>query len=115
MEKKITFKDVWKHPFKSDGWGYIWDADNIMVFSFEDDVDEEFQKDFTNLLNDQPGEKINAPLEIKDGCDLYMYNEVYVGSFRGWGHLIGGLRLSEEEAAKIQDDFIEWCLTKIKE
>lgn len=124
METKITFKDVWKAPFKYDDWSYIWDSNNVMVFTFNDYVctkkvngeliwDNSFCYNFVNLLNDKPGEKLSN-LEIRDECDLYMNGEE-LGCFRGWGHLTGtgGLNLDYKEAAKVQDDFIKWCIKKL--
>ena len=114
MEKKISFKDVWKGPFKYDGWSYIWASNNVMAFMFDDNIDDSFCFNFAKLLSDKSNEKISSKLEIRDGCDLYM-DDVYIGCFRGWGHLCGNLNLTLEEAEKIQDDFINDCLKKIKE
>lgn len=121
---KVNFKEVWKLPFKYDEWGYIWTSEREMVFTFDDSViekkvngvikmDNTFAYNFTNLLNGKDGEKISG-LEVKDGCDLYMDGK-YIGCFRGWGHLtgIGGLNLSDEDAAEVQDEFIADCLTKL--
>ena len=125
MKNNFTFTDAWKAPFWYDDWCYIFDKDNTMVFTFEDNVcvkkvndelvwDNSFCYNFTNLLNDKDGEKLSN-LEIKDGCDLYMDGK-YIGCFRGWGHLTspGGLDLSYDDAAKLQDEFIEWCLNKLR-
>lgn len=49
-----------------------------------------------------------------DGCELTI-NECLI-RIRGWGYLIriGGLRLKPEEAAKVQDEFINYIVNKIK-
>lgn len=111
--------DVWFPPFRTDLYGWIYDKNNEPVFSFEIPTSEEEDLEFVgmarnivNILNGKEGEKY-AGLSIKDGCDLYQENRL-IGSFRGWGHLTGRLNLSCEEAARVQDEFIEFCLEKIK-
>lgn len=112
----MNWTDVWHGPFKYDHYGYVWDRDNVMVFTVED-LTEENDKDMQNLCNNIVSvlnkESINHKydnLEIKDGCDLYMNNEI-VGSFRGWGHLTGGLKLSIDEAIKLQDGLINYVMS----
>ena len=48
---------------------------------------------------------------MKDDIEFYYDNE-FVFTIRGWGHLTspGGLHLSEIEAEKTQDDFALWIL-----
>lgn len=116
----MNWTDIWKGPFKNDHYGYIWDNENTMVFTVDDLTEENdkwmnsFCNNIVNVLNgNEPTEKY-AGLEIKDGCDLYINDEM-IGYFRGWGHLTGGLKLTGEEAVKLQDSLIEFVLNKISE
>ena len=125
---KVDYNKVWVRPFKFDDCSYVWDKNNVMVFTFEDDILVKNGEDgkpvwnsepgyrFAALLNEAPGIEKFSGLEIKDGCDLYMDGKL-IGYFRGWGHLTGtgGLNLSEKEAAEIQDEFIADCLSKLQE
>lgn len=116
----MTWKDVWKPPYKYDMWGWIWAKDDVPVFTFECPESEEedkqnsiMGKEFAKALNNEDHIKYKD-LEIRDGCDLYQ-REKLIGSFRGWGHLTGGLDLSCEEAAKIQDELVEEFMRSMKQ
>ncbi len=118
--EKITWVNIWQAPFKNDRYGYVWAKDGVMVFT-ADDLTEENDKfintladDIASVLNGNLSSQKYSNLEIKDGCDLYMNGEI-LGSFRGWGHLTGGLKLPTETAARLQDEMIEFVLSKIKE
>ena len=114
----MKWTKVWKPPFKTDGYGYVWDRDNVMTFSADDlteENDKEIQdlcKDIVAVLNGGKPEKTWSGLSIKDGCDLYRGEEL-LGSFRGWGHLTGGLKLNCYEAAQVQDQLIKEVLIAI--
>lgn len=114
----MKWTDVWKPPFKTDHYGYVWDRDNVMTFSVNDltkENDIEMQHlcaDIVTALNGGTLENRWDGLYVKEGCDLYKGEEC-LGSFRGWGHLTGGLKLSGYEAAKVQDQLIKHVLTKL--
>jgi len=119
-----SWKDIWQPPFWYDHYGYIWDKNNTMVFTVDDLTEENdiwmqrFCKNIVKALNGEECFKYPG-LYIKDGCDLYQddkevnQGEVPIGSFRGWGHLTGGLKLSCKDAAKYQDEMINFVLSKI--
>ena len=114
----MEWTDVWKPPFWTDHYGYVWDKDNVMTFTAEDlspENDKEIRelcRDIVAALNgEQPG-RVWTGLYVQDGCDLYR-NNILLGSFRGWGHLTGGLKLSGYEAAKVQDQLIIHVLRKL--
>lgn len=114
----MKWTDVWKPPFKTDHYGYVWDRDNVMTFSVNDlteENDSDMQclcADIVTALNGGTLENRWDGLYVKEGCDLYKGEEC-LGSFRGWGHLTGGLNLSGYEAAKVQDQLIKHVLTKL--
>ena len=113
----MKWTDIWRVPFKYDNYGYIWDRDNEMTFTVTDLTEEneqwmqEFCDNMVNALNGEECKKYPG-LNIKDGCDLYNGEEL-IGSFRGWGHLIGGLKMKPEKAAAVQDEMIEYVMSKI--
>lgn len=114
----MNWTEVWHGPFKTDHYGYVWDRDNVMTFSVNDlteENDAEMQRlcaDIVTALNSGTLENHWDGLYVKEGCDLYK-GEEFLGSFRGWGHLTGGLKLSGYEAAKVQDQLIKHVLTKL--
>jgi len=113
-----SWKDIWKGPFWSDDYGWVYDKDNTPVFT-ADDLTEENDK-FINTLTDDIAAVLNGKeanqkyngFEIKDGCDIYL-SDVCIGYFGGWWHMCGGLKLSSEEACKYQDKLIEFVINKL--
>lgn len=115
----MKWTDIWQKPFRHDNYGYVWDKDNVMTFSVENLTEEndKFIQDFCgNLVKVLNGEECQkyASLHVENGCDLYQ-GETLIGSFRGWGNLIGGLKMKLEEAAAVQDDLIGYVMNKIGE
>ena len=117
--KNISLKwtDIWRAPFRYDHYGYIWDSNNVMTFTINDLTEEndqwiqEFCDNMVKALNDEECKQYPG-LNVKDGCDLYKGEEL-IGFFGGWGHLTGGLKMSSEEAAAIQDEMIEFVMSKM--
>ena len=110
------FRKYYKLPFRYDKFGWIYDMDDTPVFSFElddDDVTDEMAINISNLIINGTGELVSG-LHIEDGCDLFQ-GDVYLGSFRGWGNLTSPAccGLSCEDACKVQDNFIEYCMARI--
>ena len=113
----MKWTDVWRTPFRYDNDGYIWDSGNVMTFNVDDlteENDQWMQEFCDNMVKALNGEECKQypGLNIKDGCDLYKGEEL-IGSFRGWGHLIGELKMKPEEAATVQDEMIEYIMSKI--
>ena len=111
----MKWTNIWHGPFKHDHYGYVWDKDNVMVFSVDDLTEEndrqmqEFCADLVAVLNGEEPSRRYSNLVVRDGCDVY-HRGLLVGSFRGWGHLTGGLKLSTYEAAEVQDELIVHAL-----
>jgi GH24 family phage-related lysozyme (muramidase) len=59
-------------------------------------------------LNGDSSIKFKKKFELEE-IEFYYDNE-FVFTIRGWGHLTGVLKLSEIEAEKTQDDFALWIL-----
>lgn len=127
MKKELPkFSDVWQAPFKYD-YGYVYSSNGVMAFTFADcyrfvkkgdeiiieEENNEFVKRFMALLNGEEAEKFEG-FKV-DAAELYDENDEIIGSFRGWGYLIGtgGLKLKRNDAADVQDEFINDCLKKL--
>ena len=114
----MNWTDVWKPPFKTDHYGYVWDRDNVMTFSVDNLTKENNKEmralcdDIVSVLNGESPKRKWERLSIQDGCDLYRGDEL-LGSFRGWGHLTGGLKLNNHQAAQVQDQLIREVLIAI--
>ena len=113
----MKWTDIWKAPFRYDNYGYIWYSCNVMTFTVDfltsenDQWMQEFCDNMVKALNGEECKKYPG-LNIKNSCDLYMGEEL-IGTFRGWGHLIGGLKMKPEQAAAVQDEMIEFVMSKI--
>lgn len=114
-KKDLTFKDVYQLPLREDEFGmcYIWSANNVMTFNklFSN---EEIITELLAIINGESNKKVHQDVTYDDGfikiagCPIFL--------LRGWGHLTGcgALNLPAEKAAKIQDDFGNWVVNKLK-
>ena len=113
----MKWTDIWRTPFEYDNYGYIWANNNVMTFTVTNltEKNEQWMQEFCdNMVKALNGEECRKypGLNIKDGCDRYKGEEL-IGSFRGWGHLIGGLKMNQAKAAVVQDEMIEYIMSKI--
>lgn len=121
----MDFKKVYKLPLeKHEGTDKVFHANGHMAFDFlrrykngDEDVlhvAEESQKKIINILNGDDSQSIEHPLKHEDGYILIQKDDKWykIMLIRGWGYLIGtgGLNLSADKAAKIQDDFGNWIV-----
>ena len=83
-----------------------------MTLTFDIDYCEEDKRDVilkvVKKLNGDSSIKFKKKFELEE-IEFYYDNE-FVFTIRGWGHLTGVLKLSEIEAEKTQDDFALWIL-----
>ena len=113
---KKNFKDIYKLPLSvCDSHVYVWTENGVMAFNnligFAE-LDVAYLNDLVAAINgDEPG-VYNA--EVKDGRILVDGKKVLLA--RGWGHLTGGgaLNLPSDVAAKLQDDFIAFCVSQLR-
>jgi len=124
----MNFKEAFQFPLKA-YHGKVFSNDNRMAFDFAHQFlchDEPFvklsiesQERIVELINGI-GSKPKTVLDLS-----YENGSIYVTIdsvkkvmlvMRGWGYLtgIGGLRLDVEAAVKIQDEFAEYIITKLK-
>jgi hypothetical protein len=110
----MDWRKVYKLPFKYDDYNYVcvWADNGTMTLTFDIDYCEENKRDIimkvVNKLNGDSSIKFKKKFELEE-IEFYYDNE-FVFTIRGWGHLTGVLKLSEIEAEKTQDDFALWIL-----
>lgn len=122
----MSFKEFYKFPFHLDEFGnrvFTEEGEDAFDF-FEPSHNVEFyqltldeQDAFITCLNSE-----NVHFVIEEASYIYRagvicivinnkaYNFIQI---RGWGHLIGGLKVSFEEAKKIQDEFAHFIITRL--
>lgn len=92
----------------------VWDSDDNRAFDFCFD-DKETQKKIVNKLNGKESKSIDNELSFEDG---FVYADgIKLLFIRSWGRLTGtggGLGLSPEKAAEIQDGFCQWIIDTLK-
>ena len=114
----MQWTDIWHTPFRYDGFGYIWDKDNVMTFTVdmltnENNLEmEEFCCNIVAALNGNGQVKKYPNLHIENGCDIFNGDEL-IGYFRGWGYLTGVLDLTKEQACEMQDQLIQYVMERI--
>lgn len=110
----ITFKDVYKPPFRVDEFCPInvRSSNNVMTFTYfrynQDDL-----KEMVAILNGESEKRITDNVRYENTV-IYI-DDCPVLRVRGWGHLTGcgAMNLPVEVAVKIQDDFGEWVVNKL--
>lgn len=104
--KTMTFKEAYPSPFHHDSV-YVWCSDCNMAFTVLTE-DEKLLDDICQKLNGDS--TINIQGVTVDDCYICINNKPVL-MVRGWGHLtgVGGLHLDPREAAKIQDEFLQWA------
>lgn len=117
----MDFKDIFKAPYSTDDYGlYVFDKeDNICLDYYSDRIDynPDITKQLCSLLNGESDtfeHKIKEYVKNANDCFIILENSDVI-TVRGWGYLTGVLKLSNKDAAKIQDDFLDWVINKIKE
>lgn len=111
----MDWRMVWKLPLVADRMGYAYDSEGVMALTAEGYEDEDM-KMIADVVAAVNGEKEfeNKGGWTADGCDIFHNNQPKF-CVRGWGELTspGCCNLSNEEAAKTQDGFINFILEKL--
>lgn len=119
----MDFKQYYKFPLKTP-WDYsikVFTNDNHMAFDWLYNISNEIKSDILDCIN---GKNILfstiKDFRLDNGviyCKLLDENkEIPLLRIRGWGMLIGtgGYNLDDETAMKIQDNFANYCLKRLK-
>lgn len=119
MDKELTFKDFYKTPFKRSMNGlYVKSDNNIATFIGGSENADIHLNNIVEILN---GNKFAYKYDKNDVSIVdktkIVINQKEIIIVRGWGSLIGcnGFGLKPKEAAKVQDDFIQWVVDMITE
>ena len=111
-KKPKSWEEYYELPIKYD-YGYGFCKNNTMALTFNHDLPDEDCEKIVDVINGKSEMKINGLAQIQN--DFYQDGEL-IFFIRGWGGLIGigGHNMSEDEAVKIQDGFIEYVFNKLK-
>lgn len=79
-------------------------------------IPQESKQLIIDILNDRTDKYVNREVKYDEAGQISI-DGINVILLRGWGHLTGcdALNLPGHEAAKIQDDFGEWIVKKLKQ
>ena len=113
MKKQVTWEEVYKLPLVYDGYNYAWSNNDNMALMFEFGLSNEDCQRIVNILNDKAEGNIE---NLTHDAHEFFADGQYIFCVRGWGFLtgIGGLNLSQEKAAELQDGFINFIYEKLK-
>ena len=116
MKENLTFKDVYAPPFKVGEFNiYGFSANGTKTFTAFGDKAQAHMLHVIGLLNGELTGKYDKADVVADKSKLYVKGNLIM--VRGWGKLTGsGLgcyKLNPTDAAKIQDDFIQWVIDTI--
>lgn len=111
---EISFKEVYQLPLHIDDLCpiYVYSANEVMTFNILTD-DKDKVKEVLDALNGKSNKRYNN-VEYADEHILVDGKPIFL--IRGWGHLtgVGTLSLPCETAVKIQNDFCNWVVRKLK-
>lgn len=116
----IDFKDYFKFPLIVGPYCgiYVWDSNHTTTFNYlnsqallNDDLSE--LTDIVDAINGNAPGKFNA--EICDNMIISIDGERKL-IIRGWGKLIGigGYHLSNDDAEKVQQQMLEYCVKMLR-
>ena len=107
----MTFSEFYEAPFWTDGV-FLWSNNGnmaLMASDLSDNSDSLLQRTCEILNGAAKPQKVPS-LKYR-GPDILLNNKPFL-IIRGWGSL-KALGLSEEDAAKIQDEFGAWVIDKL--
>lgn len=116
---KNKSKKIYTSPFENlcSNQVFCGPEGNKHAFDFDKKVTAVQKSKIIKILN---GENLKIlkfkPELLKNTYDSFItYKDEKFISIRGWGYLTGLLKISEEKAVKIQDDFAEWIINRLVE
>jgi hypothetical protein len=120
----MHFKKPFKLPLENSGYGKVFTKDYHMAFDFPSKflypeaffINKDDQQKVVDLINGKYKDSSDKSFtyDKEQGVILCEGKEFII--IRGWGYLTGGggLSLEAEKASKIQDDFAEFIISRIK-
>lgn len=110
-----VFEKAFHPPFRVDKMiNWVYDDNNNFCFQFVVDLDEKQCEQFEKVINKEITPNNFNTYTHKGGMVKLNGNDIIL--IRGWGYLTGtgGLNLSGEEAAAIQDDLADYIVETLK-
>ena len=118
MNKELTFKDIYMPPFYVGAckiYGYSKNGEK--AFTAFGDAAQAHMTHIISLLNGEKLEKYKKEDISIEKDKLYVKNAIIL--IRGWGKLTGTgegcYHIAPTDAAKLQDEFIQWVVDMITE
>lgn len=112
----MKFDEIYKPPFH-DFFGIgVKTKEGVRCFDWMVKMPQESKQLIIDILNSRTDKSVKREVKY-DPSGQVSIDGIKVMLIRGWGHLTGGgaLNLPYREAAKIQDDFGEWIVKKLKQ
>lgn len=112
----MKFDEIYKSPFH-DFFGIgVETKEGVQCFDWMVKMPQESKQLILDILNSRTDKSVKREIKYSPSGQVTI-DGINVILIRGWGHLTGrgALNLSPEEAAKIQDDFGEWIVKKLKQ
>ena len=101
-------KEYFHFPLMMDPMGcYVYDAENQIVFSTPNFVDD--QRDLICRVVDVLNGDLNIVMKAHYSDEILHVKDIPLLLIRGWGYLTGTCRLTNQQAAGVQDDFGALC------
>lgn len=112
----MKFDEIYKPPFH-DFFGIgVKTKEGVRCFDWMVEMPQESKQLIVDILNGRTDKSVKREVKYSQSGQVTI-DGINVMLIRGWGHLTGGgaLNLPYREAAKIQDDFGEWIVKKLKQ
>ena len=112
----MTFDEIYKPPFHDFAGIGVNTKEGVRCFDWMVKIPQESKQLIIDILNDRTDKYVNREVKYDEAGQISI-DGINVILLRGWGHLTGcdALNLPGHEAAKIQDDFGEWIVKKLKQ
>lgn len=113
-KKEYRFDEIFKPPFITDGMCFVYAQGDYDITCLDFDArsfdDFETVKKVVATMNGGTGHNLAVDYVKRDNQEFGINGLKF--TVRGWGYLTGSgaKRLSDENAAKIQDDFMDWII-----
>lgn len=112
----MKFDEIYKSPFHDNFGIGVNTKEGVRCFDWMVKIPQESKQLILDILNGRTDKFVKREVKY-DPSGQVSIDGIKVILIRGWGHLTGGgaLNLPYREAAKIQDDFGEWIVKKLKQ
>lgn len=112
----MKFDEIYKLPFHDNFGAWVSTRGGMRCFDWMVKMPQESKQIIVDILNGMTDKSVKREVKY-DGAGQVSIDGINVMVISGWGYLTGygALNLPDHEAAKIQDDFGEWIVKKLKQ